>query len=465
VVQIFRDQKAKLYSIPDIGSSDWKSIRELVERPWFSRAWIIQEVVVSREAMLHCGSSSLPWTDFHIGFLFLKLNFIFHRPDIMPSLLTYERVMQLVLTYSLVEGGMSSIDLAALLENHMVSKAANPIDKLYSLLGVYEMTPNPPCRIVPDYRRSVTEVFTEVAQKIIESSSTLDVLGAGRGTSTSSLVNLPSWAPDWSRVDVATSLCFKSISGSYVFNFDAANTSNTQKHTIFKGKTLELSGHEFDKVSKIGRYSDLLTGLDGSYDTRARALSTRIKWTDLHWNWEVISGCLSKRKYPTGENILDAFLRTIFLDKFSNGYTIDDAKRHRDLRLRQIKPIIRIGAHKLLGVAQCIERNNPFSIPFRIGLRPITDQSQQKYPAGAMTVDEIIRSLNRRMIVTAKGYIGLAPCFTREGDSLVIVKGGRVPLVIRPRDQGWELIGDCYVHGIMYGEAFDDAQCENISIL
>ena len=40
---------------------------------------------------------------------------------------------------------------------------------------------------------------------------------------------------------------------------------------------------------------------------------------------------------------------------------------------------------------------------------------------------------------------------------------GDVPFVVRAKVQGkWVLVGHCYLHGIMQGEAFDKGQCENM---
>lgn len=49
---------------------------------------------------------------------------------------------------------------------------------------------------------------------------------------------------------------------------------------------------------------------------------------------------------------------------------------------------------------------------------------------------------HRRMIRTAGGFIGLAPRLA-EGGHIAICKGGKVPLVLKPKDEKtWELIGD-----------------------
>jgi hypothetical protein len=66
------------------------------------------------------------------------------------------------------------------------------------------------------------------------------------------------------------------------------------------------------------------------------------------------------------------------------------------------------------------------------------------------------------------GCLCLVPAEARTGDRLWLVRGGRVPLVLRPRgdvaDDAWELVGEAYVHGIMYGEGFREEDCVDICI-
>ncbi|KAF9229921.1 hypothetical protein BU15DRAFT_24559, partial [Melanogaster broomeanus] len=56
-------------------------------------------------------------------------------------------------------------------------------------------------------------------------------------------------------------------------------------------------------------------------------------------------------------------------------------------------------------------------------------------------------------------YVGLVPRSAQLGDTISLFKGGKVPLVLRPlkeHDESWRLVGECYVHGIMQGSAFDE---------
>ncbi|KAJ9656000.1 hypothetical protein H2198_005253 [Neophaeococcomyces mojaviensis] len=56
---------------------------------------------------------------------------------------------------------------------------------------------------------------------------------------------------------------------------------------------------------------------------------------------------------------------------------------------------------------------------------------------------------------TENGYMALVPRFTQSGDSIVIINGYRTPFVIRPTVEDWYiLVGPCYVHGMMTGDAF-----------
>src|SRR5258708_432553 len=37
----------------------WNGLRDLVERPWFTRLWVLQEVGLSRRAIAFCGNYSV----------------------------------------------------------------------------------------------------------------------------------------------------------------------------------------------------------------------------------------------------------------------------------------------------------------------------------------------------------------------------------------------------------------------
>lgn len=44
--------------------ADWASLHNLMQRPWFSRRWIVQEISLARSAILFCGTQSVSFQDF-----------------------------------------------------------------------------------------------------------------------------------------------------------------------------------------------------------------------------------------------------------------------------------------------------------------------------------------------------------------------------------------------------------------
>ena len=61
-----------------------------------------------------------------------------------------------------------------------------------------------------------------------------------------------------------------------------------------------------------------------------------------------------------------------------------------------------------------------------------------------------------RMVKTKRGFFACMPPEAREGDSVWIVPGSRLPFVFRPSEThpgSYQVIGRGYVHGVMNGEA------------
>lgn len=85
-------------------------------------------------------------------------------------------------------------------------------------------------------------------------------------------------------------------------------------------------------------------------------------------------------------------------------------------------------------------------------------------PNGSYTFTHMRSMLDRsRMVVSAKGYIGIAPGGTKIGDHICVLHGGEMPFILRERsgddnsemtvEEDFVLVGEAYVHGLMHGEA------------
>ena len=74
-------------------------------------------------------------------------------------------------------------------------------------------------------------------------------------------------------------------------------------------------------------------------------------------------------------------------------------------------------------------------------------------------LDDFLRSLEflkipRRFTITRGGYMGLAHYQTEVGDSICLLQGCSVPMLLRKCEGGYRVIGEAYVHGMMNGESW-----------
>jgi hypothetical protein len=87
----------------------------------------------------------------------------------------------------------------------------------------------------------------------------------------------------------------------------------------------------------------------------------------------------------------------------------------------------------------------------------------QQIPKPQLNTDEspyepFMRFLHtRRPYISTTGFVGLLPQHAKPGDVIYIFLGGRTPYVLRAREDKYHtLVGETYVHGIMYGQCMKD---------
>ena len=76
-----------------------------------------------------------------------------------------------------------------------------------------------------------------------------------------------------------------------------------------------------------------------------------------------------------------------------------------------------------------------------------------------------------RVFVTPRGLAGLGNHAIEEGDVVALILGTCVPYILRPVASGtsttrqYQLVGECYVHGIMNGEGMRSGPVEDIMLV
>ncbi|KAJ4245453.1 hypothetical protein NW762_013962 [Fusarium torreyae] len=162
------------------------------------------------------------------------------------------------------------------------------------------------------------------------------------------------------------------------------------------------------------------------------------------------------------ESRMDAFLITLFtnrirlsadkrsvLDHLEQSITVGFAMGKTGIAMNQLHlPRIMPKLYrKILGSrkANSIDENDMF--PF------------------VQSVSSVQRAMDQRMATIGSGYLSLVPWPSQPGDRIVLLQGGRTPYVLRKAGEKWKILGDCYVHGIMSGEAWSEDRCVDIEIV
>jgi Heterokaryon incompatibility protein (HET) len=61
-------------------SAKWGALLDLMQRPWFSRRWVVQEIALARKAMIYCGDDRISWNKFAVAVeLFVEVETATHR--------------------------------------------------------------------------------------------------------------------------------------------------------------------------------------------------------------------------------------------------------------------------------------------------------------------------------------------------------------------------------------------------
>jgi hypothetical protein len=168
---------------------------KLSSMPYFSRIWILQEVVLSRNSIVQYGNGKVDWEHFILAQTMTTFWLMMHNND--APLMGVER-KALFVHYTmrdLVRTGWSVTGLMnlAILEIKAM-KSSDDRDKIFALYSIFEkFAPN--LLPAPDYSKDLAEVYTETTAAILPS----DLFGLKylQWFHQPRLEGLPSWVIDW----------------------------------------------------------------------------------------------------------------------------------------------------------------------------------------------------------------------------------------------------------------------------
>lgn len=192
------EQTAKLaekMGIPYVGHKRWADVRQLLDKPWFSRIWIIQEVLHARHFVFLCGNTIYKSElIFHFVGNFPKFPFLHQAVrGAMHSSSGYVNACSLA-QWKEAWSGMDRYNLTACILKTLHFKATDPRDKIFALIslawdGEEEFI---------NYKESLENILLMVASYILKTEEgRLDLLSFAQIFGR--VKGVPSWIPCWSQ--------------------------------------------------------------------------------------------------------------------------------------------------------------------------------------------------------------------------------------------------------------------------
>ncbi|RAH52211.1 HET-domain-containing protein [Aspergillus piperis CBS 112811] len=459
----------------------------ILRRPWWTRAWVLQEAVVSAELLVKCGNYEVTWLPL---WWLANIMFIGTYTSYFPgriSTIGLEEVAKIQTMREATKEG-HIITITQLVAWNRQQRSTDPRDKIFSLLDLARGGPGN--AIHPDY--SVNNTLLDVCLGLVVHSIRdwgMDIICMSQG---SEKPRWPSWVPDWEvysseSSNIASPLVSLFAGGELFFvkkdwdthpsDYDASRSRSPEYRLLLDVPALKAVGIYVDTIdclavtyepdkhgawrpdpwvalltsyfeapSHIPELSSWVYALHkfGTLMERGEPLSNEIQYQKSFVSMSIklmkqVRGSKTGRDYVGGGSLAHAYIRTLIADTYAIGYRNDDnpSPLYMDEFLKsQTAPS-----------DEAIEEDDTCYV--------LGKEFLEEYCLGVSMLNSAIERATsyRRLMISSKGYIGLVPPKTQEGDLVCVLFGCSVPVILRKQGSHYILIGESYVHGIMDGEA------------
>lgn len=405
------------------------ALRPFLARPWFNRVWVVQEVLLAKDAVLVCGTRFLDWKRFCMMIVLMRaqnLTNLLTSPDFSePQLeVAVSNILNLHMTADKAQRGLSPKEFTLFLNSGRLRKVTEPVDRVWGFLGLADPELRKAAKPLISYssesRRDFYKTYADIGRLLLLRDPELCLLSIAPPASTPA--GMPSWCPNFHAAWLNNSL---PLPGRLKFRFHAGIGRNEiGKPEVKFGhdpNTLMLRGFRLDKVDKIAK---LDFGPPNSWEEERLPTAPQEKLVLWDQQCLAIARSVFRRSLT---NIPDAHVRTMLMDSMA-----DEPRRS--------------------------------ALKAYANFRKYINDFGNKYPAG-FTADELAAVLKvagdvnaaspRAYFSTVGGRVGLGPRNLVSGDTVCIVHGAKLPYVMRFKPGGGsscEFLGDAYVDGVMYGE-------------
>lgn len=189
-------------AIRGLTSRETLAISKFFKRRWWTRIWVVQEVMLAKEIAFKCGYAEVPgdkMISWGIGPLSILNGHMFYADDELSGLAGPAFNLLEVLRYPMDENN-NAIDY---LFSFGMRETSRPHDHIYGILGIIPAKD----RMLfgaTDYGCRAEDLFVNVATKLMVEYNSLELLLAAgmlttQATVSSTEMDLPSWVPNWTQ--------------------------------------------------------------------------------------------------------------------------------------------------------------------------------------------------------------------------------------------------------------------------
>lgn len=473
----------------------WDDLNTLFQHPWFLRLWAHQEYTVAGKVAALMQYHVEPFDKIaefafrlHEALALVNYEDSFDRVpwprELLESVLNVVQRTSPRTHYDRYQRHLRETSLFHLMSLTHRCKCSDPRDRVFAVIGLtwYEGCVGDKEGQI-NYSQSLAQVYTRITWTMISQSRSLQPLCfSGRSNLRSRPQpirdfisrmlheeDLPSWVFDWRETRKA-----------FVENQYRASKETQLSVSFHKSSAmLQVMGVKVENVSHTFSFDNI----PGESDyAQFYAIMEWVPRAEGLFHWK-----RAFSKYPGCDDPIEAWLRTITADLVrSNGRYVrlnnkdidnwksifglnNDAVANRciegmhnnlssETEYRERRPAIDLSKNqeliemiKRIDVAQQLSRgeNDQNSV----------DQGRvwEQWETKVNVAEGIRRTVvGRRFFLSESGYMGFGPSMLQDGDTIIILKGCDMPLLIRSTGNNSYLVGECFVWGLMDGEGLKD---------
>jgi hypothetical protein len=456
-----------------VGSfANWKAVEELLLRPWWTRVWTLQEYLVPKKFLFWCDRSHISRESLNKAiYAISRLARLSGQGNCLSAKSWLPVWTRRRLSHWYQERG-NTLPLVALISYGSESKATDPKDRIYSVLGLAKGD-NDKDLIEPNYKKhcNASEAYLTFFKAFVQKHASLDIICFvemfnQRCQSSKSVSELPSWVPDWTAevASCAVPVMASQASNPWIGNFRPLR---------------EMNGHKGRQgYAASGRHSPRYTISKDNKIFKCRGTIVDIVQSIAGTRNKSCLGTVLSQK--TASFILDEISRTLLLDRedkylnrrASPGQFYNDfrglcqaAERHPEdvpdlfFRWFRLNQDLVIQGHSLREICKRSSKRPEFAS--RYPPTPTGTSTQSQFYSRFVDTTQY---MGKMLVTTRDDRIAMAPKRAQKGDRVCVILGCSIPLVLRKKATPngnhkfcYEVIGECYLDGIMAGEAIEQA--------